>query len=49
MVIPSHPDQHDDAAPLKNPPTRRTKLAIALIVVILATFIALHLAGVFGP
>jgi hypothetical protein len=46
MVIPRHPDQDDDA-PKKA--SRQTKVVIALVVALLVVFIALHLAGVFGP
>jgi cytochrome b561 len=49
MVMPSHPHQDDDATAVKESPSWQTKAVIAAIVVLVIAFIALHLAGVFGP
>jgi hypothetical protein len=47
MAMPHHRD-HDDT-PLKRPRSARRKIAVAGIAVLLAAFVALHIAGVFGP
>jgi hypothetical protein len=48
MTMPTHPDQ-DDPAPTNKPLGRQAKVVVALILALLIAFIALHLAGVFGP
>ena len=48
MAIPRHPGQDDDP-PVKKSPSRQTQVVIALVVVLVLAFVALHLAGVFGP
>jgi hypothetical protein len=47
MAIPRHPG--DDDTPVKQPVSWRAKLLIGLIAALIVAFIALHLAGVFGP
>ncbi len=49
MVMPRHPDQDDSAVPVSKPPSGKTKVIVAVVVVLLVAFIALHLAGVYGP
>jgi hypothetical protein len=46
MSMSRYPDQ--DHEPTSSAPIGRTKVIIAVIVVLLAGIIALHLAGVFG-
>jgi hypothetical protein len=46
--MPRHPDQ-DDAVPVDKAGSGKTKAVMAVVVVLLVVFIALHLAGVFGP
>jgi hypothetical protein len=48
MVIPRHPGQDDDT-PVKRSPSRQTQVVIALVLAVVVAFVALHLAGVFGP
>jgi hypothetical protein len=49
MAMPRHPDQDDDPTPTAKAPSRQTKVIIAVLVALVAAFIALHVAGVFGP
>jgi hypothetical protein len=48
MVMPSYPHRHDEP-PVKESPSRRTKAVIAVIAELVIAFVALHLAGAFGP
>jgi hypothetical protein len=49
MAMPRHPHQDDDPAPAKKAASLQTKLVVAAILALLIAFIALHVAGVFGP
>jgi hypothetical protein len=48
MLLPQHRDD-DGAPPAKGSPSVRTKLLVGAVAVLLAVFVALHVAGVFGP
>jgi hypothetical protein len=46
MSLPHYPDRENE--PASRAPSHRTKLVVAVIVVLVAGVIALHVAGVFG-
>ncbi len=51
MELPSHPDT-DDSAPDQTPATTiswRTMLGIAVVAIVVAVIVILHLTGVVGP
>jgi hypothetical protein len=48
MAMPHHPDENDDA-PATSAPNWQAKALFAVIAILVIAFIALHLAGVFGP
>ena len=49
MGMPHHRDHDDGVTPARGSQTARSKIAIVAIAVLLAAFVALHIAGVFGP
>ena len=51
MELPAHPEPNDDdpdQAPARRP-TLGTRIAIAILVALVAVVILLHLTGVMGP
>ena len=49
MGMPHRRDCDDSATLPKRPRSTRGKVTIAAITVLVAAFVALHIAGVFGP
>jgi hypothetical protein len=41
--------KHEIAVPVNRAPSGKTNAIIAMVVALLIVFIALHLAGIFGP
>jgi hypothetical protein len=48
MGMPRNPDQDDDA-PVNKASSAKTNAIIAMVVALVIVFVALHLAGAFGP
>jgi hypothetical protein len=47
MALPRHPGQ-DDTTPIEKPPSRGTKMVIAVVMALVVIVIVLHLTGVIG-